>query len=417
MQHIRIVLCDKSEHHFEKGEETAFVGDHCTDVLAVTFSGGQWTSMPEWIGTCVRLRFLLCQKNKLKYLPDCIGNCVHLEHLNCSHNDLFSLPDSIGRCLKLKYLTCYRNRLQRIPESIGNCVFLRKLYITWNCIESLPDTIGRCIRLLELHCNYNLLANIPDSIGLCVELRELLCSHNLLERLPDTIGECVHLLKLHCSANRFTALPASLARLRHIQVFISDGNAIHHIPPNVQRWLDRLNRHRNIDGQNVYSDTQNVHASSVQASLRSSIEFLLTLRGVERDVQDIPISPDARRILVSNIADTTVHSVLEVTYAEIFIRVHELILQLENVQDGYTRLEQELVDGSGQCFAGRLARLVNTMSGLHPSISIQISESEQISSIIIYMRNQHGEEEYREHARARLQELQISNDDIEKWLG
>ena len=49
-------------------------------------------------------------------------------------------------------------------------------------------------------------------------------------------------------------------------------------------------------------------------------------------------------------------------------------------------LNQEINDGICMCFTGRLTRLLNTLVGFYSDIELQISDSEQITNIILSLK-------------------------------
>ena len=50
-------------------------------------------------------------------------------------------------------------------------------------------------------------------------------------------------------------------------------------------------------------------------------------------------------------------------------------------------LNQEISDGLCMCFTGRLTRLLNVLVGFYDDIELQISDSEQITNIIVSLKS------------------------------
>ena len=50
-------------------------------------------------------------------------------------------------------------------------------------------------------------------------------------------------------------------------------------------------------------------------------------------------------------------------------------------------MNQEMTDSICKCFTGRLSRLINCLSGFSDKVSIKISNNEEISNIIIRLKN------------------------------
>jgi hypothetical protein len=75
-----------------------------------------------------------------------------------------------------------------------------------------------------------------------------------------------------------------------------------------------------------------------------------------------------------------------------------------------------------KCFTGRISRLVNCLNGFDPLVSINISDSEQISQIIILIRNELNQTNnydlilHKQMVSERLKELMYSDDVIDVWI-
>ena len=68
-------------------------------------------------------------------------------------------------------------------------------------------------------------------------------------------------------------------------------------------------------------------------------------------------------------------------------------------------------------FTGRLTRLLNTLVGFYDDIELQISHSEQITNIIIELKNKFpSDEELRDADRKELLERKYSKTIINEWL-
>ena len=93
--------------------------------------------------------------------------------------------------------------------------------------------------------------------------------------------------------------------------------------------------------------------------------------------------------LLEYLEDQTIHSVLQITFEELFIAIWNIyhLLDKENGKEKLLpvileRLNQEMADSDCKCFTGRITRLVNTLSGFTPLVNIQIADNEQIAIII-----------------------------------
>jgi hypothetical protein len=70
------------------------------------------------------------------------------------------------------------------------------------------------------------------------------------------------------------------------------------------------------------------------------------------------------------------------------------------------------------CFTGRLTRLLNTLVGFYDDIELQISDSEQITNIIMSIKNKFpsDQEQLKDAVRKELLDRQYSETIINEWL-
>jgi Leucine-rich repeat (LRR) protein len=76
-----------------------------------------------------------------------------------------------------------------------------------------------------------------------------------------------NLIKINCCINRLVSLPVTWTRLINLRTIYYNNNPIEYIPPNIQRIINRQ-----LMGQNIYNDAQNVHNHNIQTSIYKSIE-------------------------------------------------------------------------------------------------------------------------------------------------
>jgi hypothetical protein len=104
-------------------------------------------------------------------------------------------------------------------------------------------------------------------------------------------------------------------------------------------------------------------------------------------IRDIILTEPAKQLLFEYMADDTVHSVLLISFSEL---LHAVISRLEsnpNKDVIKSILNTEILDSQDKCFTGRMSRLINCLTGFDDLIRIQISEKEQISNIIINIKD------------------------------
>jgi len=233
-----------------------------------------------------------------------------------------------------------------------------------------------------------------------------------------------------CSRNQLTTIPPEIGQLNNLIDFDYSNNPIEYIPPNLQRQLDR----RLYNHQNLYSDKQSVHNSSIQASFRKALNNLMrdkimvnnrTFEMVLNQItQDTVLTEKAKSQLVEYSENTDVHIELHVNFKEILCFVWNRIL-CSSVEEGdeiKKILSQEMDDADCMCFTGRITRLVNSLNGFFPDIKIEINSTEQIGNIMEIIskqlkdENRYSVEIFKEELLIQLTERQYEQSVINVWL-
>jgi hypothetical protein len=307
------------------------------------------------------------------------------------------------------YITSLVN-LQNLVNLEILCCYTNKL-INLNGIQNL-------VNLKHLNCSNNKLTNLNDIKNL-VNLEILYCTGNNLTTL-NNIQNLVNLQVLDCTNNNLTNLNdiQNLRNLRYVKYY---SNAIEHIPPNITRMLNQIK-----NGQNIYGDSQNVHNHHIQESIRQSIFNILqtkpTITNLNQLIINDPIlTEQTKRLLFEYSTCKDVHLSLNITFEELLLYVFDRIEQNADKDEIKRVLNIEMDESVCKCFTGRISRLVNCLNGFDPFICINISESEQISQIIIKIRNEldrtnsYSTNMHKQLVEERLKELKYSNDVIDLW--
>ncbi len=355
------------------------------------------------------LLYLNCFNNHLMYLPDILP--TGLIKLDCAYNKLINLPNTLPASLTT--LDCNSNNISNLPDTLPDS--LTRLYCYHNQLINLPDTLP--VGLTELSCSYNKLINLPDTLP--VSLTKLDCKDNRLTILPDTLPvrltvfDCrynqlinlpnilpIGLLELNCSNNRITRIPYSIVNCRNLRNLNFNGNTIEYTHPVVHRFILNVGNFTANHHRNVYSDTQSVHNSSIQESIRKSIASIIdtskrttTMASQQeiilpKDFLDDPIlSREAKSLIIEYCSDRTEHSLFLITFSELFVDVWQRIQSHPESNNIKAIFDTEMLDAECKCFTGRISRLVNSLNGFFDDISVQIADSDQISNIITIARD------------------------------
>jgi len=214
-----------------------------------------------------------------------------------------------------------------------------------------------------------------------------------------------------------------LLELRHIIYLLYHDNPIENIHPLVERWLERVNRRVNNNNE-IYSDGQNIHNSTIQKSFRNSLGNLLKDKNVlsleeckKHILECNELEEQVKRELLNYCDDDdTEHGVYLVKFDEVFQYVISRIVRHSESIEMFKILNEEIKDTICKCFTGRMTRLVNVLNGFYDDISIQIGSNEQISNIIVMLKEKYEGDELVKQVRLAMEEREYDNETIEEWL-
>ena len=118
--------------------------------------------------------------------------------------------------------------------------------------------------------------------------------------------------------------------------------------------------------------------------------------------------------------DTNIHTELGITFDELLKYIISRIHENEHKNEIKKVLNNEMKDAECKCFTGRISRLVNSLNGFDKEVIINISDSEQISQIILLIRDRLGTEytteKHKELVLKELLERGFSSDKIDIWI-
>jgi hypothetical protein len=114
--------------------------------------------------------------------------------------------------------------------------------------------------------------------------------------------------------------------------------------------------------------------------------------------------------------DVTEHSVYFIKYSDLLLYVWQRIVKHESSDELLCILNTEIKDSECMCFTGRLTRLLNTLVGYYDDISIQISDSEQITNIIMVLKQKYAGEDLKKEVEKELESYGHNDNTIKEWL-
>ena len=365
----------------------------------------------------VNLKELFLIKNHITKIEG-LNNLVNLELLSLSENIIYEI-EGLDNLVALHSLFISMNRHIKEIKGLDSLINLRHLNLYYNQISEIKN-LDNLINLRNLDLSSNKITEIKGLDHL-VSLQYLNLSNNEITKIKG-LDNLINLRELNLFGNNITELPLSLCNLRNLTIFHYHGNPLEYIPLPVQRWLDRMNR-RVTDTNMVYNDKQNIHNHHIQNSFRNSLENilrdnnLLTHDVVKTEILNNDVlTEQTKREILNYCDDKSEHTTYLITYADLLVYVWSRISKSENKSDLCKVLNQEISDGLCMCFTGRITRLLNCLTGFYDDIELQISDSEQITNIIVSLKKKYDGIYLYDHVRAELIDRQYSNEVINEWL-
>ena len=365
----------------------------------------------------IGLQYLHLNDNQIKEIKN-LDTLVGLQKLYLSNNQITEIK-GIDNLVNLTVLTLSNNKISEIKR-LFNFIRLRYIELYNNKITEIKG-LDKLVNLQSLCLDNNKITEIKGLDNL-VNLQNLDLHNNQIKEIKG-LDNLINLKHLDISNNQITELPLSLCNLRNLRSFFYHGNPIEYIPLPVQRWLIRFNR-RVTDNNMVYNDKQNIHNQHIQTSFRNSLQNilrdknLLTLDAVKAEILNNDVlTEQTKREILNYCDDKTAHATYLITYVDLLVYVWSRISRSKNKTELCKALNQEITDGLCMCFTGRMTRLLNCLTGFYGDIELQISDSEQITNIIVALQKKYNSDELVDKVKAELLDRNYSSEVINEWLG
>ena len=134
-------------------------------------------------------------------------------------------------------------------------------------------------------------------------------------------------------------------------------------------------------------------------------------------IQNQSLDERTKHILFEYINEKDVHSILNITFEELLLNVYSIIINNKDKEEIFKILNIEIQDSECKCFTGRLSRLINCLNGFDQNIIINISDNEQISNIILLIREKFKDiEQVKDEVKKELTDRGYSNEVIVEWV-
>jgi Leucine-rich repeat (LRR) protein len=397
-----------------------FGKEYDLDTQIITLIDENIEEIPKEIQFLIQLTELKLQDNQIKEIPSEIQYLVHLIHLYLCFNQIEEIPSEIHFLTQLTKLYLGDNQIKEIPKEIQFLTQLTNLKLSNNKIKEIPKEIQFLTHLTVLYLSYNKIKEIPKEIQFLTQLTILYLSYNEIEKIPKEIQFLTQLTYLYLYNNQIIDLPLEIINLRNLIDFYYYNNPIENLlNPIINRFINRI---KNKQIYNIHNDTQNVHLSSIQQSIKESIFNLLKqLKEPYKYnyLDDSILTEQTKEQLIEYSNCTDVHTQLECTFEELLNAIFYEIqfYDSEKQISAKKRINEEMLDGLCKCFTGRISRLVNSLSGLSEKVSIKISENEEISNIIILANKKYKQiGEIKDYVKKEMEERLYDKSLIEEWL-
>lgn len=304
-------------------------------------------------------------------------------------------------------------------SEIGKFTFLSNMKMVGYSELIAQTTINDIAFIEHSHTRLDLQIDLPHvlkkSTFLCTS------SNGFARFMPEMQGRWKYVSEVHGGL-----LPAHLrqwvSRVRNSLVYrfyCGDPTALIEIEQTVIEIQEAQRDARESGCKLLHELSQSVHISGLESSMQNDLSKLIA--------QSLDSRIDYHEFLrINGIGHK--HSFILNKYcqeSEQYSRSLKAIVfratkfDAETMKTFIQRLREELDEGRGMCHLGRINRLVNSLIGLAPELTVRISPAEDIGNKIILRRRQNpgaSSDELREMLRVELLEAGYTEEQFSVWL-
>lgn len=334
----------------------------------------------------VNLQKLYLGQNQIGKIEE-LDTLANLQVLDLQYNDINKLEGLIN-LVHLKVLLFSYNSIQQM-EGLNQLVSLQELNLSNNQIRKI-EGLDRLINLKILNLSHNMIGKI-EGLDKLVNLERLYLTNNKIRKL-EGLESLVNMQILDLEYNKIREIndPSQITSFIHLTNFYYDNDVIVH--PVIVRFIDIQKLKSNK--LHIYNDSQNIHDNSINRNITKSVNRLMKdvpLKEVDKSelLNDLVLTVETKQLLLDYIDHKEQHTILLLTFAELFGIVWQVI---QNHPDGSSIkevLNQEMTDSICKCFTGRMNRLVNVLNGFDPRVVINITDSDAIANVIIILQKKY----------------------------
>jgi hypothetical protein len=334
-----------------------------------------------------------------------------------TYNDITHISILENHSRVINGLPCRLKSLIVISSMAGELVLsnevketIELIHIDKSNISKFPD-ISNCHKLKVLKLNHSEITKFNITYDLPNSLLELNLQNNLITNNNFSYGQLLNAVKktkFNFSDNclNYDAFPNELAyKCNLVRQFTYKHNKIKLANVGDENIRYFINQHCNNadDNANNLFGNQNVHLSSINQSILSSIDKMKDYVNTH-NVPMLKIPKDSyswisclwhneemliykhllkNKNLTKSLECSTLNSFTNMTFSQTFELISS-ILDFKckkgqiNLMDAIERMETEINDSIGLCFTGQYNRLINSMVGIIEGVHVGFSSNEEL---------------------------------------